>query len=118
MCNKKNILQAVITDDTLHTPHIFPYISDVLPASNQILSEDNVEECPSTVSLTEKNAKEVNALEPEVCSTIKLNTNETQELMKDGTSGKNSTLASDIIVSNTNTPIAPKLLPTQPSSHL
>jgi len=112
-------LQAGITDDTLHTPHIFPYISDVLPANSQILSEDNVEVCSSTVSLTEKNAEEENIIKTE-CNSIKLNTSEAQELIKDSTvmPVKDDTLSADIIVSNTNIPIAPKLSPTQPTSHL
>jgi len=54
------------------------------------------------------------------CNSIKLNTNETQELIKDSTviPVKDDTLSADIIVSNTNIPIAPKLSPTQPTSHL
>lgn len=99
-------LQVGITDDTLHTPHIFPYISDVLPANSQILSEDNVEIEESANTKTE-------------CNSIKLRTNETQELMKDSaaTSAKDDTLSADII-SNTNVPIAPKLSPTQSMSSL
>lgn len=113
-------MQAGITDDTLHTPHIFPYISDVLPANSQILSENNVEDCPSTVSLSEKNTEDDNAIKSDECSSIKISTNEMQEMTKDAnvTSAKNSTLAPNIIVSDTNTPIAPKLSPTQLSSHL
>ncbi|XP_029172590.1 cyclic AMP-dependent transcription factor ATF-2 isoform X2 [Nylanderia fulva] len=109
--------EAGIVDDTLHTPHIFPYISDVLPAS-QILSESNVEDCPSTVSLSEKSTEE--AIKSNECRSIKISTNETQELTKDAniTSTKNNILAPSIIVSDTNTPIAPKLSPTQLSSHL
>lgn len=111
-------MQVGITDDTLHTPHIFPYISDVLPANSQILSEDNVEVCSS--SLVEKAAEEESAIKTDECNGIKLSTNETQELMKDSTvtSAKDDTLPADIIVSNANVPIAPKLSPTQPMSHL
>jgi hypothetical protein len=112
------LLQAGIGDDTLHTPHIFPYISDVLPASDQILSEDNVEDCPSTVSLSEKSTDEESVIKADECSGIKLNANETQELMKDAdvASAKDIALTPDIIVSDANT--TPKLLPTQPTSHL
>ncbi|XP_011347949.1 cyclic AMP-dependent transcription factor ATF-2-like isoform X2 [Ooceraea biroi] len=108
--------EAGIGDDTLHTPHIFPYISDVLPVNGQILSED----CPPTVSLTDKSTEEESVMKSDECSGIKLSANETQELMKDAdvASAKNIALTPDIIVSNTNTPIAPKLLSTQPSSHL
>ncbi|XP_029669157.1 cyclic AMP-dependent transcription factor ATF-2-like isoform X2 [Formica exsecta] len=108
-----------IADDTLHTPHIFPYISDVLPASSQILSEDHVEDCSSTVSLIEK-TEESNTIKSNECNSIKISTNETQELTKDAniTSAKNSILAPNIIVSDTNTPVASKLSPTQLSSHL
>ncbi|XP_070168982.1 cyclic AMP-dependent transcription factor ATF-2 isoform X2 [Polyergus mexicanus] len=108
-----------IADDTLHTPHIFPYISDVLPANNQILSEDHVEDCSSTVSLIEK-TEESNTIKSNECNSIKISTNETQELTKDAniTSAKNSVLAPNIIVSDTNTPVASKLSPTQLSSHL
>ncbi|XP_011698901.1 PREDICTED: cyclic AMP-dependent transcription factor ATF-2 isoform X2 [Wasmannia auropunctata] len=111
------VSEAGITDDTLHTPHIFPYISDVLPANSQILSEDNVEVCSSSVSLAEKEEESVRKTE---CNSIKLSTNETQELMKDSavTSVKVDTLPTDIIASNANIPIAPKLSPTQPTSHL
>lgn len=106
-------LQAGIADDTLHTPHIFPYISDVLPA-NQVLSENNVEDCPSTVSLSEKSTEE--AIKSDECSSIKISTNETKDA--NITSTKNNILAPSIVVSDTNTPIAPKLSPTQLSSHL
>lgn len=114
-------MQAGIGDDTLHTPHIFPYISDVLPANGQILSEDNVEECPSTVSLTEKRTEEESVMKPDECSGIKLGASESaQELMKDTSSSvvsvKNITLTTDIIVPDTS--MTPKLLSTQPSSHL
>ncbi|KYN12992.1 Cyclic AMP-dependent transcription factor ATF-2 [Trachymyrmex cornetzi] len=109
------VSEAGITDDTLHTPHIFPYISDVLPANSQILSEDNVE-----VPLAEKDEEQESAIKTDECNSIKLSTNETQELMKDSTvtSAKGDTLPADIIASNTNIPIAPKLSPTQPTSHL
>ncbi|KAL6423351.1 hypothetical protein ACFW04_010161 [Cataglyphis niger] len=111
--------EAGIVDDTLHTPHIFPYISDVLPASSQILSEDHVENCPSSVSLIEKTEEDNNTKSDE-CSNIKINTNETQELTKgtNVTSVKNNTLAPNIIVSDTNTSLTSKLSPTQLSSHL
>ncbi|XP_011873338.1 PREDICTED: uncharacterized protein LOC105565082 isoform X3 [Vollenhovia emeryi] len=109
-----------MTDDTLHTPHIFPYISDVLPANSQILSEDHVEVCSTTVSLAEKDAEEENALKTDECNSIKLSTNETQELLKDSTvaSAKDDALSEDIIISSANIPIAPKLSSTQPMSHL
>ncbi|XP_018312970.1 cyclic AMP-dependent transcription factor ATF-2 isoform X1 [Mycetomoellerius zeteki] len=109
------VSEVGITDDTLHTPHIFPYISDVLPANSQILSEDNVE-----VPLAEKDEEQESAIKTDECNSIKLSTNETQELMKDSTvtSAKGDTLPADIIASNTNIPIAPKLSPTQPTSHL
>lgn len=112
-------MQAGITDDTLHTPHIFPYISDVLPANSQILPEDNVEVCSSTVSLAEKDAEEESAIKTDECNSIKLSTNETQELLKDSTvtSAKDDTLP-DIIVTNANISTAPKLSPAQPTSHL
>lgn len=77
-----------------------------------------MEECPSTVSLAEKRADEASDIEPDVCGGIKLNANEAQELMKDVASAKSSTLAPDIIVSDENASIAPKLLPTQVSPHL
>ncbi|XP_071639363.1 cyclic AMP-dependent transcription factor ATF-2 [Temnothorax longispinosus] len=114
------VSETGITDDTLHTPHIFPYITDVLPANSQILSEDTVEVCSSTVSLAEKDAEEESAIKTDECNSIKLSTNETQELMKDSTvaSAKDDTLPADIIAANANIPIAPKLSPTQPMSHL
>lgn len=109
-------MQAGITDDTLHTPHIFPYIPGVLATSSQILSEDNVEECSPIVSLAEKSADEATSvIESEVCGSMKLSATETPELMKDdgATPGKNGALSPSIIVAN-----APKLLPTTPSPHL
>ena len=86
-----------------------------MPANSQILSEDNVE-----VPLAEKDEEKESAIKTDECNSIKLNTNETQELMKDSTvtSAKGDTLPADIIASNTNIPIAPKLSPTQPTSHL
>ncbi|XP_011873337.1 PREDICTED: cyclic AMP-dependent transcription factor ATF-2 isoform X2 [Vollenhovia emeryi] len=114
------VSEVGMTDDTLHTPHIFPYISDVLPANSQILSEDHVEVCSTTVSLAEKDAEEENALKTDECNSIKLSTNETQELLKDSTvaSAKDDALSEDIIISSANIPIAPKLSSTQPMSHL
>ncbi|XP_011253353.1 cyclic AMP-dependent transcription factor ATF-2 isoform X1 [Camponotus floridanus] len=112
--------EAGITDDTLHTPHIFPYISDVLPASTQILSEDHVEDCPSTVSLIEKSTEEDNTVKSDECNSIKISTNETQELTKDSNdnSAKNNILSPNIVVSDTNIPIGPKLSPIELSSPL
>lgn len=112
-------MQTAITDDTLHTPHIFPYISDVLPANSQILPEDNVEVCSSDISLAEKDAGEEKiVIKTEECNSITLSTNETRKLTKDSTSTKDDALPADIIVSNANIPIAPKLSSTQPMSHL
>lgn len=86
----------------------------MLPASNQILPDDNIGDCSSTVSLTEKSTEE--SVKPKECN-IELSTNETQELVKDAnmTSVKDNTIASDIVV--TNAPIAAKLSP-QSLSHL
>lgn len=90
----------------------------MLPATNQILSDDNVEDCPSTVSLTEKST-EMESVKPTECNNIELSTNETQKLIKDAnmTSVKDNTIKSDIVVTNASAPIAPKLSP-QPLSHL
>ncbi|XP_020291425.1 cyclic AMP-dependent transcription factor ATF-2 isoform X2 [Pseudomyrmex gracilis] len=113
-----NVPEAGITDDTLHTPHIFPYIADVLPGNSQILSEDNVDDCSPAVSLNEKNTEEENALKSDECNSIKLSANETQELMKNtDLATTKSTLAPNIIVSDTNTSIVSELSPT-PLSHL
>lgn len=72
------------------------------------------------MSLAEKDAEEESVIKTEECNSIKLSTNETQELMKDSTvtSAKDDTLPADIIVSSANIPIAPKLSSTQPMSHL
>lgn len=45
--------EAGLTDDTLHTPHIFPHIADVLSSNNQMLSENSVPEC-SSISIEKK----------------------------------------------------------------
>ncbi|KAL0122464.1 hypothetical protein PUN28_007293 [Cardiocondyla obscurior] len=112
------VSEAGITDDTLHTPHIFPYISDVLPANSQILSDDNVEICSSTVSLAVKDTGEESAAKTDECNSIKLSARvETQELMKDSTSAKD-TLPVDIIASGAIIPPVPKLPPTQSASNL
>ncbi|XP_025073982.1 cyclic AMP-dependent transcription factor ATF-2-like [Pogonomyrmex barbatus] len=78
-----------------------------------------LKDCPSTVSLAEKTAEEENVIKTDECNSIKLSTNQTQELMKDSNvvSAKDDTLSTDIIVSNTNANIGPKLS-TQPTSHL
>ncbi|TGZ55188.1 Cyclic AMP-dependent transcription factor ATF-2 [Temnothorax longispinosus] len=72
------VSETGITDDTLHTPHIFPYITDVLPANSQILSEDTVEVCSSTVSLAEKDAEEESAIKTDES----INGEEVQLLLK------------------------------------
>lgn len=88
----------------------------MLPASNQILPDDNIEDCSSTVSLTEKSTEE--SVKPKECN-IELSTNGTQELVKDAnmTSVKDNTIASDIVVTNASAPMAAKLSP-QSLSHL
>ncbi|XP_076180459.1 activating transcription factor-2 [Ptiloglossa arizonensis] len=103
--------EAGITDDTLHTPHIFPHIADVLSASNQILSENSIQECSGSISITEKNTEDRITVDTEVCTSIKLSVSNDQDLMKEKlTVEKNKTLTENIIHQVTNTPIIPRVL--------
>ncbi|KOC66462.1 Cyclic AMP-dependent transcription factor ATF-2 [Habropoda laboriosa] len=107
-----------ITDDTLHTPHIFPHIADVLSNSNQILSENTVQECGS-ISITEKSTEERTTIDTEVCTNVKLSETDEQDLIKGKlTVERNVTLTENIIEQVTRTPILPKILQEQPSPQL
>ncbi|XP_043513676.1 cyclic AMP-dependent transcription factor ATF-2 [Frieseomelitta varia] len=102
--------EAGITDDTLHTPHIFPHIADVLSTSNQMLSENSVQECAS-ISIAEKSTEEKNTIDADVCSTVKLAETDEQTLMKKKlTIERNVTLTENIIDQVTHTSIMPKVL--------
>ncbi|XP_033346255.1 cyclic AMP-dependent transcription factor ATF-2 isoform X1 [Bombus vosnesenskii] len=110
--------EAGITDDTLHTPHIFPHIADVLSTSSQMLSENSVQECGS-ISITEKSTEEKTTIHTEVCSTVKLTETDEQNLMKEKlTIERNVTLTENVIDQVTQTPIMPKVLQEQPSPQL
>ena len=105
--------EAGITDDTLHTPHIFPHIADVLSTNNQMLSENTVQECNS-ISIIEKNASEKSVIDTEVCTSVKLSETDEQSLMKDKLIVDRSvTLTESIIDQVTHTPIMSKLLQDQ-----
>lgn len=96
----------------MHTPHIFPHIADVLSTSNQMLSENTVQECNS-ISIIEKNTSEKSVIGSEVCTSVKLSEDE-QSLMKDKlTIDRSVTLTESIIDQVTRTPIMPKLLQDQ-----
>ncbi|CAD1478828.1 unnamed protein product, partial [Heterotrigona itama] len=102
--------EAGITDDTLHTPHIFPHIADVLSTSNQMLSENSVQECAS-ISIAEKSTEEKNTIDTEVCNSVKLAETDEQNLMKKKlTIERNVTLTENIIDQVTHTSIMPKVL--------
>ncbi|OAD60990.1 Cyclic AMP-dependent transcription factor ATF-2 [Eufriesea mexicana] len=111
--------EAGITDDTLHTPHIFPHIADVLSTSSQILSENSVQECEN-ISITEKDTVvEKTTIGTEVCTTVKLTGTDEQDLMKEKlTVERNVTLTENIIDQVTHTPIIPKVLQEQANPHL
>lgn len=112
-------LQAGITDDTLHTPHIFPHIADVLSTNSQILSENSVQECEN-ISITEKDTVvEKTSIGTEVCATVKLTGTDEEDLMKDKlTVERNVTLTENIIDHVTHTPMIPKVLQEQANPHL
>ncbi|CAK9812457.1 Cyclic AMP-dependent transcription factor ATF-2 [Anthophora plagiata] len=110
--------EAGITDDTLHTPHIFPHIADVLSSSNQILSENTVQECGS-ISITEKSTEERTTIDTEVCTNVKLTETDEQDLIKGKlTVERNVTLTENIIEQVTRTPILPKILQEQSTPQL
>ncbi|XP_076284676.1 activating transcription factor-2 isoform X1 [Lasioglossum baleicum] len=109
-----SVSEGGITDDTLHTPHIFPHIVDVLSGSNQILSEGSVQECTSSISITEKDTNESTIIDTEVCTSVKLARTEEQDLLKNKVDGvKNGTLVENIINQVTSTQIIPRVLDEQ-----
>ncbi|XP_076240517.1 activating transcription factor-2 [Calliopsis andreniformis] len=109
--------EVEITDDTLHTPHIFPHIADVLSGSTQMLSESSVQECTSTISIAEKSTEERSVIDTEVCTSIKLT--RTDDLLKDklGTH-KNETLTENIMDHVTSTPMISRVLQEQSTPQL
>ncbi|XP_076678754.1 activating transcription factor-2 isoform X2 [Andrena cerasifolii] len=107
--------ESGIIDDTLHTPHIFPHIADVLSGNNQILSESSVQECTSSISITEKVTDERTTIDAGVCSGVKFSGSEEQDkLMTD----KNEALTEAIINHVTNTPIISRVLQEQATPQL
>ncbi|XP_076765470.1 activating transcription factor-2 [Xylocopa sonorina] len=101
--------EAGITDDTLHTPHIFPHIADVLSTSNQMLSGNSVQEC-GDISIVEKSV-EHKTIDTEVCTTVKLTETDEQDLMKEKlTIEQNVTLTENIIDQVAHAPIMSKIL--------
>lgn len=107
------VSEAGITDDTLHTPHIFPHIADVLSTSNQMLSESTVQEC-SSISVTDKSTTEKSSIDSEVCTSVKLTETEDRTLMKNKlTVDRSVTLTESIIDQVTHAPVLPKLLQEQ-----
>lgn len=108
------VLEAGITDDTLHTPHIFPHIADVLSANSEILSENSGQEC-AVISISEKHAEQRTTIDSDVCR-VKLTSTEGQDLIKDELGAdKNETLAESIINQAAG---EPKILSDQPSPQL
>ncbi|KAG7188461.1 hypothetical protein KM043_008100 [Ampulex compressa] len=114
------VSEAGITDDTLHTPHIFPHIADVLSANSQILSENGVPECSSPIDIADKNSQRRSSLENENCTTVKISPSNTQGLVKDVklSDSKNESISESIIVDDTDTSMTPKLLSGQTSPQL
>ncbi|XP_033330271.2 activating transcription factor-2 [Megalopta genalis] len=109
-----SVTEAGITDDTLHTPHIFPHIADVLSGNNQILSDGSVQECTSSISITEKGTDESTTVDTEICTSVKLARTEEQELLKNKVVGvKNGALVENIINQVTSTQIIPRVLEDQ-----
>ncbi|XP_031845822.1 activating transcription factor-2 isoform X2 [Nomia melanderi] len=109
-----SVSEAGITDDTLHTPHIFPHIADVLAGSNQILSESSVQECSSSISIAEKGTDGSTSIDAEVCTNVKLTRSDEQDLLKSKvTVEKNETLVENIINQVTSTQIVPRVLEEQ-----
>lgn len=83
----------------------------MLSASNQILSENSIQECSGSISITEKNTEDRITVDTEVCTSIKLSVSNDQDLMKEKlTVEKNKTLTENIIHQVTNTPIIPRVL--------
>ncbi|KAK2580448.1 hypothetical protein KPH14_006191 [Odynerus spinipes] len=108
------------TDDTLHTPHIFPHIADVLSDDTHILSETN-QECTTSITVIDKDAsKEKSSVETQTCSDLNLHLSESH-LIKDGTltSSKTASLHTEsIVLQHLNVSVSPKKTPLQSSSKL
>ncbi|XP_053977251.1 cyclic AMP-dependent transcription factor ATF-2 isoform X2 [Hylaeus anthracinus] len=101
-----------ITDDTLHTPHIFPHIADVLSSNNQIMSE-------SSISITGKSTEDRTTIDTEVCTSVKLSVSNEQDSRRDKlTTEKSETLTENIIHEVTSTSIIPRTLREQISPKL
>ncbi|XP_035717147.1 cyclic AMP-dependent transcription factor ATF-2-like [Vespa mandarinia] len=108
------------TDDTLHTPHIFPHIADVLSDGTHILSETN-QECSTSIAVIDKTtSNERSSVETQTCSDLNLHLNESH-LMKENTltSSKTTALhAESIVLQHLNVSVTPKKIPLQSSSKL
>lgn len=111
------------TDDTLHTPHIFPHIADVLSDGTHILSETN-QECSASIAVIDKAASnERSSVETQTCSDLNLQHLTESHLMKEDnnlTSSRTTTAlhAESIVLQHLNVSVAPKKLPLQSSSKL
>nr|KAF7433981.1 hypothetical protein H0235_002172 [Vespula pensylvanica] len=108
------------TDDTLHTPHIFPHIADVLSDGTHILSETN-QECSTSIAVIDKTtSNERSSVETQTCSDLNLHLSESH-LMKENTltSSKTTALhAESIVLQHLNVSVTPKKIPLQSSSKL
>ncbi|XP_066594848.1 cyclic AMP-dependent transcription factor ATF-7 isoform X2 [Prorops nasuta] len=95
--------ETAVTDDTLHTPHIFPHIEDDQTSNNRLQDRD-VHGCSTTLVSAEKE-KDTN--ESEICSNLKLVPSETSDLMKE----KDLHVKDNNILSNVHITVLPKLQP-------
>ncbi|KAI4476603.1 hypothetical protein M0802_014824 [Mischocyttarus mexicanus] len=108
------------TDDTLHTPHIFPHIADVLSDDTHILSETN-QKCSTPITVIDKPTSKVKStVGTQTYSDLNLHLNESH-FMKENTLASSKTTglrAESIVLQHLNVSVTPKRITQQSSSKL
>ncbi|XP_015591409.1 cyclic AMP-dependent transcription factor ATF-2 [Cephus cinctus] len=107
-----------ISDDTLHTPHVFPHISDVQQTNDQILAENVSQETPS-ITITEIATNQEKNTCIEVCTSRAIKQTDSKEIKNVEiitTKEHTGHSAETIIVQETDTSITTKIIqaPTSP----
>ncbi|XP_015187435.1 PREDICTED: cyclic AMP-dependent transcription factor ATF-2 [Polistes dominula] len=110
------------TDDTLHTPHIFPHIADVLSDGTHILSETN-QECSTPITVIGEKpttSKDKSTVSTQTYSDLNLHLNESH-FIKENTLASSKTTAlhaESIVLQHLNVSVTPKRVMQQSSSKL
>ncbi|KAI4476417.1 hypothetical protein M0804_013627 [Polistes exclamans] len=109
------------TDDTLHTPHIFPHIADVLSDGTHILSETN-QECSTPITVIGKPtmSKEKSTVGTQTYSDLSLQLNESHFIKENMLASSKTTAlhAESIVLQHLNVSVTPKREMQQSSSKL